>query len=196
MNTNKSEQNNVVAHVKKKSKTKWIVLGIIAVIAVIAIASNGGSSEKSENNDNSDNTAKKETTKVEYYSLNEAARDGKFEFIIKSINCDNSQVGDEYFNQTTTGKFCIVDLSIKNIGDDPQYVSSSDQKLFASNGKKYTVDDDAQIYLGDQSLILDEINPDVLVEGKLIFDLPKDINPDYIELHDSSLSNGVKVKLS
>lgn len=195
MNTYESHSKDKKQTKEKKSSKKWIIIGVIVVIVIIIFASQSNSSDDSGSNGKSKSDS--QSTSDRLAKLNEPVRDGKMEFIVKSINCDQSEVGtNEYVKTTTTGKFCVVDVSVKNISDKEQYVTSSEQKLYSEDKKEFGVDDEAQVYLGDQSLILEDINPDVTVEGKLVFDLPKDAVPSYIELHDNSFSNGVKVSFA
>jgi hypothetical protein len=177
---------------KKKGKGKFVFLGIIILVIGIAVGvSQGGSDSSNDSGSGKDSKDSKATTA----SLNESVRDGKMEFVVKSFNCDQSTIGGEYAKTDTTGKFCIADVSIKNISDKPVYLSSSDQKLFSVDEKEYAVDTEASIYLEDNSVIFDELNPDVLLEGKLVFDVPKELEVSHLELHDSPFSGGVKVNL-
>ncbi len=43
---------------------------------------------------------------------------------------------------------------------------------------------------------LNEINPGNQVNGIIVFDVPKDVQPTRIELHDSLFSGGVTVPLA
>ena len=56
-------------------------------------------------------------------------------------------------------------------------VSDSFFKLL-NNGNEYSTDDNGAIYLGDSSIIYQEINPEVTLQGRLIFDVPETIAND------------------
>lgn len=47
-----------------------------------------------------------------------------------------------------------------------------------------------------ESPIYEQINPGNEVEGKFFFDVPTDLEPSHVELHDSAFSGGVQVDVS
>ncbi|HEY4963402.1 MAG TPA: DUF4352 domain-containing protein [Candidatus Saccharimonadales bacterium] len=181
----------------KRHKILTVILGIIA-IAVIASAAGGGN--KSKTNTASSNGSGVTTSKDKVATtakLNETARDGKFEFVVKSVACGTTSVGGQYLNKTAQGQYCLATVSVKNIGDKQQYFSESDQKLLNASGQQYSPDTTATLYNSpnNSDVFLAQINPGNSVEGVLVYDIPKDQTPVTAELHDSSLSSGVKVNL-
>ncbi|WP_412539927.1 DUF4352 domain-containing protein [Longispora sp. K20-0274] len=127
-----------------------------------------------------------------------AVRDGKFEFVVQKVECGKAQVGGEYLNKKAQGQFCLVTISVKNIGDKPQTMYDSNQKGFGANNARYAPDSAAGIYAnseGDNQVWISEINPGNQVTGLVVFDIPKDGALSSLELHDSAFSGGVKVKL-
>ena len=88
-----------------------------------------------------------------------------------------------------------VRVDVTNIGDEPQYFFGDNQSVFDANDRKFAADTTAAIYLEDSSSFIEEINPGNTVKGTLVFDLPKDVDPTRIELHDSAFSGGVVVDL-
>lgn len=134
---------------------------------------------------------------VEEGKVGVPVRDGKFEFTVKSINCGVSRVGtNEYLMKTPQGQYCLLNLSVKNIGNQAQSLLSSNQKLL-SDGKTYSADDTATLYAAatGSSTWYTDINPGNSVEGVIVFDLPKDVTPRVANLHDSAFSSGVIIKL-
>ncbi|PWV84519.1 protein of unknown function [Prauserella marina] len=130
-------------------------------------------------------------------TIGQPARDGKFEFVVKDLSRAKT-VGD-YLTATAQGEYVIVELTVKNIGSEPQLLSDTEQFLYDARGNKYSADSAAGIYLtgdGSDSVWFKEINPGNTVEGKIAFDLPADVEPVSAELHDSSLSGGVTVDLT
>lgn len=101
--------------------------------------------------------------------------------------------------KTAQGQYCLLSVSVKNIGNEAQTLSSSEQFLFNASNQKYSADDTATLYAAPSdsagSSWFNNINPGNTVEGVIVFDLPKDQKPVSAELHDSGLSNGVKVNL-
>ncbi|WP_232847893.1 DUF4352 domain-containing protein [Occultella kanbiaonis] len=118
-----------------------------------------------------------------------AVRDGKFEFVVTSIETGVSEVGSEYFNERAQGQFVLVHLTVTNIGETPQYFSDGDQQLFDAAGREFA----AGIWIEGNDTFVTEINPGNTVDGTIVFVIPADAIPTTLELHDSFLSGGVEV---
>jgi hypothetical protein len=129
--------------------------------------------------------------------LGDEARDGKFAFVVHKIKCGVGAVGTQYVGAKAQGQFCLVSLTVKNIGDEPQTMFSSNQYAFRGD-TKYSVDDTATLYAAKNadSPWIKEINPGNSLTGTLVFDVPKNIKLDKLELHDSAFSGGVSMSLS
>ncbi|MFI5932415.1 DUF4352 domain-containing protein [Actinoplanes sp. NPDC051494] len=126
----------------------------------------------------------------------DAVRDGKFEFTVSTMDCSKSQVGGSYLNKKAQGKFCQINVKVKNIGKEAQYFDGSSQKAFDRDGTEFSNDGTAEIYANeDSATFLNEINPGNSAKGKLIFDVPDSTKLTSIELHDSMFSGGVTVEL-
>jgi len=122
-------------------------------------------------------------------------RDGKFEFTVTKIERGKTKVGNEYLSKKSQGEFVLVHVTVKNIGDEPQSFFGDDQKLISADGKEYSADTEAAIYLEDSQSLYEEINPGNQVKGIVIFDVPKGAKFATLVLHDSAFSGGVEVKL-
>ncbi|NMM17909.1 MAG: DUF4352 domain-containing protein [Cellulomonas sp.] len=120
-------------------------------------------------------------------------RDGKFEFTVTSIEPGVPSVGSDAFGQKAQGQFVLMHLTIKNIGDKAQYFDGSSQKAFDAQGREFSSDAGAAIYLEDSNSFLNEINPGNTVTGTVVFDMPRDAAIAKLELHDSPFSGGVRV---
>lgn len=174
------------------------VIGAFIVIGIIASAAGGGSKT---NTSTSSNDKQSDTTKTDNKSamakVGEVARDGKFEFTVASMECGKASVGtNEYLTKQAQGQFCLVNVTVKNIGNEAQTFDSSSQYLYDAANAKFSADGTASLYANPQgSTFLNQINPGNSVTGILVFDLPKDKTPITAELHDSSFSGGVKVNL-
>jgi hypothetical protein len=176
-------------------KKRWWLgggLALIVLIAIIASAGGGGNN----GTDLAGDAAGQDQETAETVGLNQPARDGKFEFTVTNVDCSRTEVGNEFAGTQAQGKFCFVHLTVRNIADEPQTLFSDNQKLFDAAGREYSADDEAWIYLPEaQQTLYEEINPGNQVEGIMIFDVPQDVQPVRIELHDSAFSGGVVVQL-
>ncbi|MBN6053226.1 DUF4352 domain-containing protein [Nonomuraea sp. RK-328] len=126
--------------------------------------------------------------------LGAEVRDGKFAFTVTKVD-RQARLGSDLIGTDAQGVFLLVHITVKNIGDEAQAFTSVEQKLHAA-GKEYEADAGAAIYLKDSKSLYEKINPGNSVQGVIVFDVPKDLKPDTLELHDSMFSAGVKVSLA
>lgn len=175
-----------------------VILALV-VIAAIGGAVGGGDnkSNTSTNNNDGSGVTKSEDKPATTVKLNETARDGKFEFVVKGVECGKTTIGtNQYLTKNAQGQFCLMTVSVKNIGNEAQGFFGSNQKLLNAQSQQYAADDTAGAYLDQNySTLFSNINPGNSVEGVIVFDIPKGQTPVSAELHDSSLSSGVKVNL-
>ncbi|MEV5766013.1 DUF4352 domain-containing protein [Micromonospora sp. NPDC052213] len=129
--------------------------------------------------------------------IGQPARDGKFEFTVKSSKCGVAKVGDSVLGEKAQGQFCLVTINVKNIGKEAQMFDGSSQKAYAADGTEYSSDTGAAIYANKNAeTFLNDINPGNQVTGVVVFDIPKNVKLTKLELHDSPFSGGVTVALS
>ena len=184
-------------------KKRFIFLGVIVVIGIISAINAGGSDEAAPAPDTEGTvTEAPAVAAAEVPAVAAAAtigtpvRDGKFEFTVNGVECGVPQIGTADFGVTAQGQFCLVDVTVKNIGDEPQTFMGDYQALYNAAEQKYSADTEAAIYLDEANSMFEEINPGNQLAGKVVFDIPADAAPATIELHDSAFSGGVKVALS
>jgi len=129
-------------------------------------------------------------------AFGDPVRDGKFEFVVARMDCGKSTVTNGYLKTTARGKFCVVSLSARNVGDQSRIFSGRAQKAFDAAGAEFSNDSLADFYANDNSqTFLKRIVPGAKVTGKVVFDVPRSTTPTVIELHDSFLSDGIRVNL-
>src|SRR3954451_16169273 len=133
---------------KKKGKGKWILLAIVALIVIIAVATSGGGDKSSSSSASGDSTASGDDSS-QAAGLNQAVRDGKFEFTVNGVDCSQTTLGTDPITTTAQGVFCVVSLNVSNIGNEAQLFDASSQKAFDAQGREFSADSGAGIYLGD-----------------------------------------------
>ncbi|ULN48876.1 DUF4352 domain-containing protein [Mycolicibacterium goodii] len=128
---------------KKKRKWPVIVGGVVALIIVGSMFNDDKKDTKAESTTTvaqapaaaPTEPAPTEEAPKPAATLNTPVRDGKFEFVVRSVQPGLSEIGDNPFlNQKAQGQFVIVTLSVQNIGDRPQGFSPSNQKLVDTEG--------------------------------------------------------------
>lgn len=187
-------------------------LGIGAAVLVTAIAASGGGDDAPEAaapeavveapakvEEPAAEAPKAEEAPVEeapaVAPLGTAVRDGKFEFVLHGTECGITTVGGEYANQTAQGEYCLVRMSVTNIGDEAQYFFGDNQKARNDAGQEFSSDSSAAIYLENSDSWMSEINPGNTVEATVVFDVPAGTVLSTIDLHDSAFSGGVEAAL-
>lgn len=173
------------------------VIGVVVLLGIIGGAAGGGSKSNNSSTSNGSGVTKSEDKAATVAKLNETAKDGKFEFVVKGVECGKTTIGtNQYLTKNAQGQFCLMTISVKNIGDKAQGFFGTNQKLLNAQNQQYAADDAAGVYVDQNySTLFSNINPGNSVEGVIVFDIPKDQTPVTAELHDSSFSNGVKVNL-
>ncbi len=120
-------------------------------------------------------------------------RDGDFEFDVKAFDCGAKSVGSDMLGAKAQGQFCIAKVKVTNIGDKSQIFDDSSQVALAGT-KEYDADGEAGLYANkDGEAFLEKINPGNSVTANIVFDVPKNVTVDALELHDSPFSDGVTI---
>lgn len=127
--------------------------------------------------------------------LNTAVRDGKFEFTVKSVTYGVTSVGPVGIAEKAQGQFVLVKVHVANIGSEAQMLDGTNQFALDAQGHKYSASTAAEIVLADAQTFLKDINPGNAVDGTIVFDVPKSVKINRLELHDSAFSDGVSVKV-
>jgi hypothetical protein len=177
-----------------QNKTTVTALGVVAAFALACgFGSDDSTTGSSGSNGGSDK--QQQTTASGGGKLNQPVRDGKFEFTLTKMKCGAKKVGSAGLYDKAQGEFCIVNITIKNIGDESQIFDSPTQKAFDAEGTQYSSDTQAEGYANPQSAVFEKINPGNQIKTQLVYDVPKGTKLTKMELHDSPLSGGVTVSL-
>ena len=183
-------------------KKRFILLAVIALIVIIVIATSGGSDSSSPSSSDGGSSSTSsgggsssgDSTKA--VGLNQAVQDGKFEFTVTGVDCSKNTLGADPVSTQAAGVFCLVNVSVANIGNEAQTLDSTSQYGYDAAGKKYSTDTEAAFYLQDAGdTLFEQLNPGTSVDGVLVFDVPAGTQLTTLELHDSMFSGGVTVNL-
>lgn len=181
-----------------------ILTGLLVIVLLgIVIGGTGGGSDQPVTSGapaaqapaGSPEPAAAEDAKPKASAVGTPVRDGNFEFTVTKVQRGVASVGDKVLGEKAQGQFVLVHVTVANIGTESQLLTDSAQTLFDAKGRKFSADTTAAIYIKDNDVFLNEINPGNTVQGVLVFDMPKDAAPASIELHDSAFSGGVSVAL-
>ncbi|MFC0030061.1 DUF4352 domain-containing protein [Micromonospora chaiyaphumensis] len=174
---------------------KITTLALLAT-GLVALGCGAGSTDEGTSS-KSDGGAKGEDKPAKTAKIGQPARDGKFEFTVKSSKCGVAKVGTSMIGDKAQGQFCLITVNVKNIGKEAQTLDGSSQKALAADGTEYSSDTEAGLYANKEaSTFFEEINPGNQVTGVFVFDIPKNVKLTKLELHDSMFSGGVTVSLT
>jgi hypothetical protein len=82
-------------------------------------------------------------------------------------------IGDpDLLGARADGVFVVVDLQLTNNKDETKTFLDSSAKIETADGKQYEPSDKALMAIGDESLMLKDIQPDLTTRGKIVFELP------------------------
>lgn len=177
---------------RRRRRWPWIVGGILAVMVlgcVGAFALLGAGASKISNNSSGKNAAKG--------AMGVPAVDGKFQFTLTAYHCGVPSVGPADLGEKAQGEFCLVNVTVKNVGKTVEVFDDNSQKAYDSSGVEFTADSGAGVWANkDYSTFLESINPGNQVKGVLVYDVPKGAKLASVVLHESFFTAGVKVPLS
>lgn len=194
-----------------KRVAKKVGIAAVATLAVLATVGEGSSSGDSdsgseeatsqEETDSSDQGAEEEVAEEKVsseFGIGDPARDGKFEFVVSGVECGVDEVGGEYLNETAQGQFCLVTMTVTNIGDEAQLFNAGSQKGVTNTGATVDADSTASLYANEEAdSFLEDINPGNSIRDVIVvYDIAPDQTLDAVELYDSILSGGVTVALN
>lgn len=193
-------------------KKRYIILGAIAVLVIIIAATSSGSSD--------DETAapapsdgativpapsdgatvvpdEGEQAEPDVPGVGDPVRDGKFEFTVTSIETGVTSVGDgDFLTAEPQGTFTLVNMTVANIGDEPQTFFDSNQEGVDDQGRELAPDTSAGLYANEAAQgFIEEINPGNSINVIVVFDVAAGIELASIIVHDSAFSDGVEVAL-
>lgn len=129
--------------------------------------------------------------------IGEPARDGKLEFVASRVNCTRSTIGIEHLTRTAEGKYCVIDLSIRNTTATGSTIFLGHlQKAIDADGGSHRYDEMASLYAdpGTRTLV-HKLDAGDRIKVKLVFDVPQAAVLTTLELHDSPFSGGTLITL-
>lgn len=158
------------------------IMGLFALIVVVALFSGGGEETTTTVTKESADKPKEEKKAETNAKIGDTLKVGNVEFKVSEVSKATS-VGGEY-GEKSKGEYLMVKVSVANKGNEALIVDSSFFTIKA-DGKEYSADDVATaLYTNDDAdFFYSEINPDIALEGTVVFDLPKDVHSKDLTLN-------------
>lgn len=180
--------------IKKPFYKKWWVW-VLAIIIIGGIGSSLGGEEEATTKDNQSKATEEKADKtsvqpkeekqapkeeVKSFGIGQEVNVGDMTYTITAKNTA-TQVGPSALPTTASGKYVVVDVTLKNNGNDAVTVDSSFFKLKRGE-KTYEADSSGSMSAnqgenGDiqNSFFLQKVNPDSTISGKVVFDVAPEV---------------------
>jgi hypothetical protein len=185
-----------------------VIVGVIgAVVAgvILAMRMDVGTPTVTAQTTSAEATAKPETTAIETTAadvakadmpaavLGEEVRDGDFSITVTGVQRADTVSSPEHpdVEKVAQGEFVLVQLTVTNVGAEPQTYAVSFNTL-SDGATRYQSDDEAWLYLGN---LPPTLNPGDSVDTVVVFDVPRGTEVRSIELHNGPAASGVMVVL-
>lgn len=162
-------------------KKRWIAAIVIGVLILAAALGGGGDEVATRADSGSGATSggdgdKAAVTKADPVAVGETVTLEGTKYTVDSVKTAET-VGSEFYNETAGGIYVVVKITIENTKDETKVFSDSAAKFIGANDKSYSTDDDgtfAAIGDDEDTLIFEDMQPDVPMSGVLVYDVPKD----------------------
>ncbi|MGG5460847.1 DUF4352 domain-containing protein [Clostridium sp. B9] len=135
---------------------------------------------------------KKEEAKI--ISLNQEENLGNVGMKVLSVK-ETEQINNEAGNSTASGKFIVIELSLKNNGKQPIQYEPNQFELITNNDVIYQIDDNSFEAMGNLNSqetifnknkefigVYDKFNAGMTKKTYIVFEVPKDLSLDNIKL--------------
>ncbi|HDR4393046.1 DUF4352 domain-containing protein [Bacillus cereus] len=187
---------------------KFGCLGVIALVVIIFIAAvvdgNNDPKEKASNEPKQEvkkdaPKKDKEAKKEEPKELSKEGESSNVKITVGSVETLES-VGTEHINEKAQGIFKVVELTLTNNQKDAITLSSNSFKLVDNQGREFSTNSAAQIKLnvangGNSKFLLEKLNPGLSQTGKVVFDVPKDVQGLVLKARGGMMGKEITLKL-
>jgi hypothetical protein len=134
-------------------------------------------------------TKKEDTSKA--FKVGDEVQAGNLSFKVNSVK-KADQVGDDVMNKKADGVFLIVNVTVKNNDKEARTIDTNLFKL-VSGSTSYNASAEADMYANkDNSFFLKQLNPGVSTTGNIVFDIPKDMKGEKLEVESGLGFSGGK----
>ncbi|MGE7910578.1 DUF4352 domain-containing protein [Lysinibacillus xylanilyticus] len=175
---------------KKPFYKKWWFILIVAIIVLGALGNMAGGNDTTKENDKKDkvetsakapeNKDSSKDEKEEIVGINTPLEVGDAVFTLNGVSLAD-QVGPSVLPTKASGKYVVLDVTYKNNGNKAVTIDASFFKL--KRGEKTYESDSAASMSANQgedgniqnSFFLQEVNPDMEIKGKVVFDLAPEV---------------------
>jgi hypothetical protein len=129
--------------------------------------------------------------------VGQAVRDGQFRFVVRRVRCGVRTIAsNRLVSRHTDGQFCLVAITVGNVGQRRQPLIGASQFLVDADGNRRRQLTDGWLFVrGNGPTQFTVLQPGDQLDGVLVYELPPGATPARLELHDSPFSGGATVAL-
>lgn len=183
----------------KGTSIAGLVLSVLAmilapIIAIAILAGSAGSSEPTSSDESDapaaveeqpadETAAEPEEPAAEEPAAEEPAADAAtplgtaadvdgMSITVTGVEAGIANVGSDAFGEAAQGQFVLVHVSVSNTGTKPDSFNSMAVTVFDDQGREFSANSTAALYLDDGSVFFEDVNPGNTLNGTIVFDLP------------------------
>ncbi|WP_235488412.1 DUF4352 domain-containing protein [Frankia sp. AvcI1] len=171
-----------------------VVAALIAIAVVVVLPGRGGGADAGRPPGSTATVAggaSVTSSPTPTAGLGLPATDGRLEFVVAGIDCSKSRLGDGLLALRASGRFCLAQVTVRNTGDTAAALDNTTELLWDDHGDRHEANFLARFKLDEN--LWDSIDPGETKRGTLVFDVPRDAQPQELELHESAQSDGVRI---
>jgi hypothetical protein len=174
----------------------FALIGIVTVVATESLLSSHPPAPGNHQAAVAPTTTQSTTSPAPTAGLHSPVSDGSLQFTVNSVQCGQPNVSTGIFDRSAHGQYCLVQLTVKNIGQQGWAFTEQFQKAVDRNGRTYQPDITAGLIVnGNGAALFSTLQPGDTVNGTMVYDIPKNATVVKLVLHDSPISGGVTVPL-
>jgi hypothetical protein len=176
--------------VKKPLWKRWWVwvLGIIIIAGIAGgdeeeITTKEETATKEEPQAKEASTEPKKEEKKQEFTVGQEVKVGNLTYKVEGVQ-ETNKITNILGDKTTSGKFAVVTLTIKNGDKKARMADSNMFKIKTADGTEYEADAELDIYVNEagESFFLQDINPNISKTGKVVFELPTEATEYNLEV--------------
>jgi hypothetical protein len=136
--------------------------------------------------------------RVRYARIGQEARDGDLAFTVAAMDCGSTEISGGSAIRVAQGRFCLLDVDIKNFGRSPATFLGRLQMVLDGQSRRFGPDPGAtQAHPSNAGRDLTSVvvNPGNELKGVLVFDVPNGLVPVVAALRATSRGPGTYVNL-
>src|SRR5690349_20112478 len=92
-------------------------------------------------------------------TIGQPVRDQTLEFTVRSVHCGQTSVGSGPITPTPAGQFCVVAISVRNVGNMRETYTDQNQKALSPQGTPYVDDTTAGLMARPGNPLSEPLDP-------------------------------------